>query len=100
MNCIANLHFYILTFAGHPNISFAEFTKQEEWMSSLLSQGKTESILLTSLFDSFLHITGNAVKPVCRAGTINTLMGTLMVVIGYPMAEALTGIGKGSKYGV
>jgi hypothetical protein len=63
-------------------------------MSRLLSQGQAERIFPAAMFDCLFNISGQTVKMVCRTGSINTLMGTLMVVIGDPMAEALTGIGS------
>lgn len=100
MDRITHLNLNVVTFAGYTDICLSQFTKQEQGMSSLLAQGQTKRILPATMLDCFLNISGQAVKPVCRTGSVNTLVGTLMVIVGDPMAEALTGIGKGNKYGI
>jgi hypothetical protein len=100
MDRITHLNLNVVTFAGYTDICLPQFTKQEQGMSSLLAQGQTKRILPATMLDCFLNISGQAVKPVCRTGSVNTLMRTLMVIVGDPMAEALTGIGKRSEYSI
>ena len=98
MDRIAHLNLNIITLAGDTNICLSQFTKQEQGMSSLLSQSQAKRILLAALADRLLNVSGQSVKPVCRTGSVYALVGTLMVIIGDPMAKTLTGIGKGSEY--
>jgi hypothetical protein len=41
-----------------------------------------------------LHIVGQTVEPIRRTRSIDTLMGSLVIVVAYPVVETLTGIGK------
>ncbi len=66
-------------------------------MSSLLTKGKTQSVLLTALTESFLHVTGDTVETIGGTGAVYPLVRTLMVVVGDPVGKALTGIGEGCK---
>ena len=100
VDCVTQLDLDIITLAGHPDIRFSELTKKKQRMSRLLTQGKTKGAVLAALFDSFVHIAGKPVKSVCRTGAVNALMGPLMIVVGNPVAESLTGIGKGNKQGI
>jgi hypothetical protein len=100
MDSITHLNFNIITFAGYPDISLSQFTKQIQGMSSLLPQGQAKRILLTTLFYRFLNISCQTVKTVCWTSSVNTLVGALMIIVGDPMAEPLTGIGKGGKDGI
>ncbi|MCK9502132.1 MAG: hypothetical protein M0Q52_09875 [Lascolabacillus sp.] len=100
MNRIAHLDLNVVTFAGYPDIRLSQFTKKEQGMSSLLSQGEAQRILPAALIDRFLNVAGQPVKPVGRTGSVDALVGTLMVIVGDPVTQALTGIGKGSENGI
>ena len=97
MNRIPQLYLDIIALAGHPYIRLSQFTKKEQRMSSLLSQSQTQCVVLTALLECFLYVSGNTVKSVRRTGTVYTLMGTLMIIVGNPVVESLAGIGKGGK---
>jgi hypothetical protein len=94
---IAQLHLDVISLACDPDIRLPEFAKKEQGMSSLLTQGEPECVLLAALFERLLYVPGDPVEPIGRTGSGNALMRPLMIVIADPMGQPLTGIGKGGK---
>ena len=69
-------------------------------MSSLLTKSEAQGVLLASLFERFLDITGDTVEAIGGTGAAYPLVGTLMVVVGDPVGKALAGVGEGGKEGI
>ena len=63
-------------------------------MSSLLSQGEAQGVLLAALLEGFLHVTGDTVEAIGGTGAVYSLMRALMVVVGDPVGKTLAGVGE------
>ena len=95
---VTDFHLDVVALAGHPHVGLAQFAKEEQGMSSLLTQGETQGVLLTALLERFLHVTGDSVEAIGGAGAFYPLVGTLVVVVGNPVVKAPAGIRKGNKH--
>jgi hypothetical protein len=91
---LAQLHLDIIALAGNPHVGVTEFTKKEQGRSSLLAKSQLESVLLTALPESFIHVIGHSVKTVRRAGPVYPLVRALVVVVTDPVIEPLAGVGE------
>ncbi len=100
MDRVADLHLDVVALAGHPHVGLPQFAKEIQGMSSLLTKGQAQGVLLAALFEGFLHVTSDAVEAIGGAGAVDPLVRTLMVVVGDPVGKTLTGVGEGGKDGV
>ena len=99
MDRISELHFYVFPFARDPNIGAAQLAQKIKRRLRLLAQGKPQCVLLASLPCGLLDVLGQAVEPVRGTGTADTLMRSLVVVVGDPMSNPLACVRKGGKKG-
>jgi hypothetical protein len=97
MNRVPKLYLDVIAFAGDSHIRVTQFTKKIQGRSSLLAKGKLKRVLIAALLYCLVNIIGYPVKTVGRTGSAYALVGTLVVVIAYPVVQALAGVSKGGK---
>jgi hypothetical protein len=97
MNRVPKLYLDVIAFAGDSHIRVTQFTKKIQGRSSLLAKGKLKRVLIAALLYCLVNIIGYPVKTVGRTGSAYALVGTLVIVIAYPVVQALAGVSKGSK---
>ena len=97
MDCIAQLNLYIIPFAGNTNIRFTQPTQEIKGRLRILAQSQPQRILLAALPGGFFDIVGQAVEAIGWAPTSYALMRALVVVIGNPVSNPLTGVRKGGE---
>jgi hypothetical protein len=97
MHRIPKLYLDIIAFAGNSYIRVTQFTKKIKGRSSLLAKGELEGVLIAAMFYCLVHIIGYTVKTVRWTGSAYALVGTLVIVIAYPVVKALACVGKGGE---
>jgi hypothetical protein len=96
---LSQLHLDVIPFAGDPYIRPSELTEKIQGRLRLLAQGKAECVLPAALACSLFDILCEPVEPVSGAPAPDSLVRSLVVVIGDPVGNTLAGIGKGGKEG-
>ena len=97
MNRVPKLYLDITAFAGDSHIRVTQFTKKIKGRSSLLAKGELKRVLIAALLYGLVNIIGYTVKAVCGTGSAYALVGTLVIVIAYPVVQALAGVREGGK---
>jgi hypothetical protein len=97
MNRVPKLYFDIIALSGDSHIRVTQFTKKIKGRSSLLPKGKLKRVLIAALFYGLVHIICYPVKAVGWTGSAYALVGTLVIVITYPVIKPLAGVGKGGE---
>ena len=97
MNRVPKLYLYIIALSGDSHIRVTQFTKKIKGRSSLLAKGKLKRVLIAALLYCLANIVGYPVKTVRGTCSAYALVGTLVIVIAYPVVQTLACVGEGGE---
>ena len=94
MHRIAHLDLQLLATTLHPHVSISQLAHQIQWALWPLAQSQSQGVLLAALLHRLFDVAGQTVESIGRAGALDALVGTLVVVMLHPVIQTLARIAK------